>query len=144
MENTKIKVEFNLFGDTINFDKVKSLLNINPTRIRKKEDCKIAQYMRDSWQFSTGYKDVCAISIPFEELVDLMHMKFDIINDIKQQYSLKSNIVIVVMSDAEKKPEFVLTNKCIKFAADTNSEIHFDNYFLLKNSKKSLLYTSSS
>jgi len=71
------------------------------------------------------------VSEIFEEIVDLMNLKIEIINYIKDYFHLDSNIVLVVKAYADSKPEFVLTNKCIKFAADTNSEIHFDNYFFM-------------
>lgn len=129
MQKTEVMVEFNLFGEKVHFDEITSLLNVIPTEICRKEECKIAEFAKDSWTFSTGYKEVLAISIPFEQMVDMFSMKIEVINHIKERLDLESNIVIVIKSDVNRTPEVVLTNKCVQFASNTNCEIHFDNYF---------------
>lgn len=129
MEEITIMVEFNLFGDNIDFKDITSSLNLEPTEIIRKEDFKIPFYAKDTWSVSTGYKQEKAISTPFEDIVSILKDKVNIINQLKIIYKMESNIVIVVNTDVNNTPEFVITNECVQFASSTNSEIHFDNYF---------------
>jgi hypothetical protein len=117
----------------IDFDILTSAIGINPTETRKKESYKIKEYARDSWKLSTDYKEEMEVSILFEELVDILSGKENIINELKAKYNLKSGLMIVIQANEDKIPILDLTQKCINFAAKVNTEIHFDHYFYCVN-----------
>jgi|GEM_PF-1292226 len=132
-DNPKVMVEFNLWGEFIDFDEFNRLLNVEPTNTKKKAEYKVPEYAHDTWELSTGYVETMAISVPFEALTSQLSREIDQINCLKEKYCLHSNLIVVIKSHINKMPECILTENCIKFASSTKSEIHFDTYIFEEN-----------
>ena len=122
-------VDFCLSGMDIDFNVVSSQIGISSAMIQKKECIKIKEYAKDTWYISTGYQEEMAVSVPFEQLIDKLHGKENIINDLTFKYNLECIFLIVIQAENGNGPEVVLTQKCVNFASKVNAEIHFDLYY---------------
>lgn len=125
----QIKIKFSLYGDCEKIDLVSDKLQIKDAKIQRKKDFAVPTYAEDSWTLEMGYEDALDISILTDKLYNKLCNITALINKAKTQLSLDSIITIVIQADVNQMPIVALNKKIIKLACETNSEIHFDNYF---------------
>ena len=125
----QIKIKFSLFGDCNEIEIVSQKFSIADMIIKRKKDCPIERYAEDSCTLEIGYESVIDLCILTDKLCSILGEKVEIINKIKSKFLLESIIIIVIKAETSALPITVLNREIITFAFDTNSEIHFDNYF---------------
>ena len=97
-DNPKVMVDFNLWGEFIDFDEFNRLLHVEPTKTKKKAEYKVSEYAHDTWELSSGYVETMAISVPFEALTSQLSREINQINCLKEKYCLHSNLIAVIKS----------------------------------------------
>jgi len=128
MSEPKIKVSFCLAGDNDNLDEITKLMEINPTKQRKKEDCPIMQFALTTWNLSTEKEYCKAVYWQFDKVLEKLKGKEEIINEICKKYNFEASFTVVVEMLVGNGPELVLTRDIISFASSINAEIGFDLY----------------
>ena len=128
---THVKITFQLNGRHLNFDDITKKLNLTPTMTRNYEDfpevSKKCGSARDMWIYSSCYNESMLIAEEIEKFLPQLSDKIDIINELKQTYTITS--VFIISIQAYDKPYPLIPMNCIEFAYKTNTEIEFDPYY---------------
>ncbi|MGN9163744.1 DUF4279 domain-containing protein [Tissierellaceae bacterium HCP3S3_D8] len=124
----KIRVSFYLSGDMLNTDNVTKRINIIPTETRQKEDFPIKEFGSNYWLLETKKESCKAVSWQFDKILEKLHEKEEIINQICKEYDAETGFVVTVFMENGDGPELVLTREIISFLASINAEVGFDLY----------------
>lgn len=128
MSIPKIRIDFWITGNSFEPSKVTETLQIEPTRVRRKEECPVPQTALTSWKLSTKKEECKAICWQFEKLIKLLQGKEKLINDLCKRYELTVSFTVIVEMEAGNAPELVLTKDIVLFVAAINAEVGFDLY----------------
>ena len=131
-KDPKIMVEFFLLGEGLEFELMTSSLQIQPDRVRKKEEFPKQSidlgFAKDIWKIKTGYERSRAVSDQLGKMVGVLDGKQAIINQLQDKYDGGCKFVIVIQANAENMPEVVLPKEYVSFAGEINAAIDFDIY----------------
>jgi hypothetical protein len=85
---------------------------------------------RHIWKIDIGYESSNLVRDRFDVVLKLLEGKISIINDLKEQFSLKTSFTIGIHSQHDQcnMPEVFLTQEIIAFAAAIGADIGFDMY----------------
>ena len=128
MSIPKIRIDFWITGDLFEPREVSEILQIEPTKIRRKEEYPLPQTALTSWKLSTKKEECKAVCWQFEKLIKLLKGKEKLIIGMCEQYKLTASFTVVVEMEAGDSPELVLTKDIILFIAAINAEVGFDLY----------------
>ncbi|ANF94616.1 DUF4279 domain-containing protein [Paenibacillus bovis] len=128
MSISKIRIDFWLTGDLFEADEVSEILQIEPTKFKRKEEYPLPQTALTSWKLSTKKEECKAVCWQFEKLINLLKGKEGLIIELCEQYELTASFTVVVEMEAGNGPELVLTKDIILFIAAINAEVGFDLY----------------
>lgn len=127
-----IKIKFFIKGGDLNFDEITKKLDITPNKVRKKEEFPSVVInmggATDLWMFCIEDSDCKAISKQLDKMQCLFMSKMGSINELREEYSFKISIEVVIKSKCGEQPEILLSTENIKFLADLNADIGFDLY----------------
>lgn len=119
-------------GNNVNLDILTEKLNLQPTRIRKKNEWPqasiIAGIAQDVWELQMGKEECRAVSIQLDKLQDSLYSKVEIIKELSKKYLLETSITVVIEMETGDGPEMVLSKENIAFLSSINAEIGFDLY----------------
>jgi hypothetical protein len=126
-------VYFSLFGDEFPLEDVTEKLEVTPTETYKKGDLipnrSTACYRKEtSWDLGTGYQVSLNVNNQLQQIINKLHNKSSIINEIKEAYSVECKFFIVVKIEQGKTPALFLDKDIIKFAASIEAEFDADLY----------------
>lgn len=140
----QVRVLFSLigkFGIEVNFDQITEKICIKPTRIRTLDDwpeaiknpkTELPDELKPHyvWQVDIGYESNRLVRDRFDVMLKLLSEKKDIINDLKNQFSLRASFTIGIHAQHDQcnMPEVFLTQEIIVFAASIGADIGFDMY----------------
>ena len=128
----KIKINFYLAGDDVDLGDLSEKLNLQPTRVRKKNEWPQASILagiaQDVWELQMEKEECKAVSIQLDKLQKRLISKVEIIKELSSQYRLESSVTVVIEMEAGGGPEMVLSKENIVFLSLLNAEIGFDLY----------------
>ncbi|WP_333638464.1 DUF4279 domain-containing protein [Tissierella praeacuta] len=124
----KIRVSFYMTGDEFDIEDITRKMNIIPTKTRQKEDFPVKEFAHTEWVLDTEKESCKVVSWQFEKILERLHDKQEIINQICKEKDIKVGFVVTVFMENGDGPEFVLTKEIISFLASINAEIGFDLY----------------
>ncbi|KNF08179.1 hypothetical protein CLPU_9c00750 [Gottschalkia purinilytica] len=134
MEKPKVKVEFIITGDKLDFNLVNLItdrLKIKPNRYWIKGDTIEGANIRNidtCWEVCTDYEESYYINDQLTKIISKIKYKKDIINDITETYDLECLFSISTNFRNGQTPAMVLEKDIIEFASDIKAEIYFDLY----------------
>lgn len=133
MDKTQVMVYFSFFGDNFPLDTVTKKLEITPTETYIKGDVipnrSIAHYRKEtSWDLGTGYQDSLDANDQIQQIVNKLHGKASLINEIKENYSIECKFIIVIKIENGNTPALYLNKDIVKFASDIEAEFDMDLY----------------
>lgn len=128
MSIPKIRIDFWLIGNSFEPNEVSEILQIEPTKIRRKEEYPLPQTALTTWKLSTKKEECKATCWQFEKLMKLLEGKERLIIGLCERYELTASFTVVVEMEAGHAPELVLTQDIILFIAAINAEVGFDSY----------------
>ena len=139
--DSEINIIFCLEGKNIELSEISDRLGIIPSKIRTPDDwpeaiknpkVELPDYLkpRYTWDLELGYKKGNLVEERFDEMLDILRGKENIINELKKKFKL--NIVFVVgihaQHDSCNMPDIFLTQDIISFVASIGANITFDMY----------------
>ena len=128
----KIKVHLYLKADSFDLAEVTKRLSINPTEAREKTQ--FPQVSIDMgiactrWKYTTTEKESLSVSDSMKELIDVFGSKVEVINELINEFQLKTRVVVVINGELVRLPEMYINKESIAFAASINASIGFDLY----------------
>lgn len=126
----EIEVSFLLNNDEEDYTEIiSSSLNIEPSKIRKKDSFEHQEFAHNMWELSSGKVHCKAISIPFSKVLALLIGKEEVIKKIMKENNIRSKFVVVLHAEIGDGPEVSLTRDIIRFADSVDAEIDFDLYY---------------
>ena len=144
IQSPEIRVLFSLigkFGVDVNLDKITKEMCIKPTKTRTPDDwpeaiknpkTELSDEFRPHyvWQIDIGYESDKFVRDRFGIMLRLLTKKIGIINDLKNQFSLRASFTIGIHAqhDQHNMPEVFLTQEIVTFAASIGADIGFDMY----------------
>ncbi len=123
-----IEVIFYLSGDEFNLKEVTKRLDLIPTETRTKDSFPPQGLACTLWALGIKHYNCNGIYVLFEELIDILENKTEIIRGICKDYSIETSFEVIIHMKDGDSPEVVLPRKIISFAAAINAEIGFDIY----------------
>ncbi|MCL2081843.1 MAG: DUF4279 domain-containing protein [Oscillospiraceae bacterium] len=123
-----IKITFYLAGKDFDLERATQKIGIIPTRTRTRDSFPLGTLAYTTWEICVEKKRCAAVSILFEELVDILSGKSEILCELCKEYDLETNFEVVIHMQDGDSPEVVLSRKILFFATSINAEIGFDLY----------------
>lgn len=130
MDKTNLMVEFSIIGDNFNPDEITKSLGIEPTEcyIKGYDKNRYFKMKESSWSLSTGYIQTVYISDLFDELINKLTSKKDILLELKNKYNLMFKFFVVINIENGEKPAIYLDKEVVSFANYLSAEFDFDLY----------------
>lgn len=136
MKSTNVMCELIMHSLDDNFDPdyITTLLNIEPTYVRKK-GCEFKTFsgrtkisLESVWQLETEYEESCDIEIQINKLIDQFRGKEELLKEVKIKYDLEIKICVVIYIKKKKAPGMYLNKEILKFIYSLEAEVDFDVY----------------
>jgi len=126
---TKIKIIFNLFGDTFDMEQCNKIIGLQATKIREKEkegEHKVI-YKETSWSYTltTNQYELELLSNKLINLFD--KKKYDIL-EFKNKNNLTVKVDIIFFIENEIVPSLFLNKDFLSFLNFFESEVDIDGY----------------
>lgn len=130
MDKTNLMVEFSIIGEDFNPEKITKMLMVEPTEYYMKGSKNERNFeMKEScWSISTGYVETLYVSELFDELLNKLGNKKEIIVKLKRKYNLTCKFFIVINIEENIKPAIYLNKEIVEFAYFLEAEFDFDMY----------------
>ena len=134
MENT-VKLHFGASGYEFERDLFPSILNVEPTRFRTRDDWPDAVKKNKNIQLKTSFTyDIVKPNLEytdelFDEMTNVFNNHVDELLKVKNQYNLDYGFCLVVHTNRDSFPRIFLHNNFISLLSQLEAEIDFDIYF---------------
>lgn len=130
MDYTKVMAEFNILGDSFPVEDITLKLSIIPTESYNKGDLSKYNNIKKEtcWCISTGYEESMDINDQLSKIIGEIRDKKDILIQLKNQYNLEFQLMIVLNIIDNDKPAIYLDKDIIHFVSDIDASIQFDYY----------------
>ncbi|MGG3805452.1 DUF4279 domain-containing protein [Metabacillus fastidiosus] len=140
MDKTNVKVYFSAAADEFPIDDFTETLGIQPTRTYKKGDAIIRPHnpnvisigvhhrLHSCWELGTEYEESCDINDQLYKILNYMEDKIGKLTQLKREYDLVYNFIIVIQVENNETPAMYLESKFINFASSIDAEVDFDLY----------------
>lgn len=126
-ESVKISLWF--LGDEMPLEQITSILEIEPTRMRKKAEWRIQnEYTCDEWRFDLEEIQCADVEILFQKFIKIFETKTELIKKICSDYNCKVSIVVVIYMENSSQPYTCLSANTIAFLHLIGTELTFDIY----------------
>ena len=133
LEKTNVKVEFSIYGDDFNPDRITKRLNINPEKVwRKGEQVGKHNILRkeNCWMISTGYQESLDINNQLYLILQLLQSVKEELMALKNEIMADFKIDIVINIEDNQTPAMYLDNEVIHFCNDFDITLDFDLYIM--------------
>jgi len=133
MNKTRVMVEFAIYGDNFDSNKITEMLNVPPTDTHIKGDpskYKYHSYKETLWEYATGYKESSDMNDQIKEICDVFKDKTNTLNKIRNEYAVEIVVCIVIEIENGESPGMRLKPWFIDFSHEIHADIQFDIYFL--------------
>lgn len=133
LEKTNVKVEFSIYGDDFNPDRITQRLNINPEKVwRKGEQVGKHNILRkeNCWMISTDYQESLDINNQLNLILKLLGSVKEELITIKNEIMADFRIDIVINIEDNQTPAIYLDKEVIHFCNDYNIALDFDLYIM--------------
>lgn len=126
MENsTKISLCFS--GDEVSLEKITSMLEIEPTYIRKKSAWRVQnEYSCDEWEFAIKEMNCSDVEKLFQKFIEIFKCKTEVIKRACNECNCTVCVMIVIHMENCAQPCFVLSTETINFLHLINAKIVMD------------------
>jgi len=127
-----INVDFYMSSDSVDPDTITSILDLKPTKIRKKEEWPLASIKAgmacNLWVLSTEQKTSQSVDGMCKNIIDKLIGKGELLQSLQKEYDLDLHFEVVIHMNSTKTPAIYLERESIKFLATINADIGFDIY----------------
>ena len=124
--DNKVKAEFYLHSDKLDFSDVDNLMGITATSKRSKNTFIFEEFAKDYWMLFTDYEVSENINVQLEKILNKLPDK-KIIRTICKKYNAECGFLIVVeRGKNDILPGIYYEKEFIKFAAYIGAEIDMD------------------
>lgn len=126
MENsTKISLCFN--GDEVPLEKITSILEVEPTYVRKKVEWRVQnEYSCDEWEFTLKEINCPDVEKLFRKIIKIFKNKTDKIKKVCHECNCTVCVTIVIHMENCAQPYIVLSSDTINFLHLINAEVVMD------------------
>jgi hypothetical protein len=132
MENTSIKVKFQVIGDDLEPSVITQRLSIQPVKTWRKGEAlpRNTDISRDfsCWLISTDYEESIDINNQLRKILDLILVKRDELITMRDELKVDYLFEVVIKIENNMKPAMHLDKELIKFASEIEAEFDFDLY----------------
>lgn len=132
----KIKISFVADGNNFDLHSMTNQLEIQPTKIRTKEDWPDAiknnpnlpkEYQpRHNWMYSKDFYEMYEFTLAYQEILSKFKSKVNILQDLANNDQIKYAIVLRIDCYEGDLPSLVVPTPMIHFLEAINAEISFD------------------
>ena len=134
----KVRTCFVVAGDGLSFDEITSVVGLEPSKIRRKEEFPIPRYGRDAWEY--GMVEVCPVpergdAFPYPDVMAqlgrmraLLEDRADAIREYCEPRGLDVVFVVASSSEDEQQAMMDLSADFIRFMSRVGARISFDLY----------------
>jgi len=133
MDKTKVKVNFEIWGDDFNVENASKILDIYPSKIRNKRDKSTysnVKIKKTSWSFSTDYQESLDINEQLKFITNILNDKKQELQKIKKSYNVNYQISIVIKIENNQSPAIYLESDIIRLADEIQAEFDIDLYVM--------------
>ena len=133
MEKTKVKVNFEIWGDDFNVENASKILDIYPSKIRNKRDKSTysnVKIKKTSWSFGTDYQESLDINEQLKFITNILNNKKQELQKIKKSYNVNYQISIVIKIENNQSPAIYLESDIIRLADEIQAEFDIDLYVM--------------
>jgi len=133
MDKTKVKVNFEIWGDDFNVENASKILDIYPSKIRNKRDKSTysnVKIKKTSWSFSTDYQESLDINEQLKFITNILNNKKQELQKIKKSYNVNYQISIVIKIENNQSPAIYLESDIIRLADEIQAEFDIDLYVM--------------
>jgi hypothetical protein len=124
-----VKISLCFEGKSIELDDITSILQINPTQTKKREEYRIQnEFALDSWVFSLKEMNCTDIEHLFKKTIEIFGEKTKEINDICEKFNCEVNVTLVVHMEQYSVPYLNLSKETINFLSTIKTNLTFDIY----------------
>jgi len=119
---------FSFDAEYFDTEKITEELNIKPTSVMIKKE-PIPKSTAWKYQIDAGNK--IDLESYLENLIEIFEHRIDIINELKEKYSLTTRVQFVIDIDINPEsstPYFGINKRAVDFLAKTGTEVDFDLY----------------
>ncbi|WP_028595290.1 DUF4279 domain-containing protein [Paenibacillus assamensis] len=138
MEKTNVRACFSLYGDEFPLEYVTEKIGLKPSMGYRKGDLISAkqsdklgitiQRKETAWQLETNYEESLDVDNQLSKIIDILHGKREVINEIRKDFELECRLDIVIIMEKGYTPAFSLNRKVIDFIHFIQAEIEIDLY----------------
>ncbi|WP_017811051.1 DUF4279 domain-containing protein [Paenibacillus shenyangensis] len=131
LDKTNVMVEFIITGEQLDLNKLTNVIGISPSESWLKGDPipdKKTARPDSCWILSTGYEESLDINDQLYKMMSRISSKIDILNDLKQEDSLKFVVAIVINVEEDIKPAMHFEKQFIEFAYNLKTEFYIELY----------------
>lgn len=135
IEHNQVLVEFIIYGDNFDPDKVTDVLGVKPSQtgikgqtIKRNPNLK---YKDTFWQYDTGYQESDDTEEQIKEIYNVFKDKTRILKDIGQSYQAVFKVYIVIKMYKKEIPLISMEHWWIDFLHEIHAKVEFDNYVYL-------------
>ena len=125
-----VKISLYIGGNEIPLERITSVLEIEPTIIRKKTEwTAVNGFSCDEWIFELKkFKEINCPDIEevFQNFIDIFGQKTDIIKSICHNYDCKISVIVVIHMENSTQPYISLSPDTILFLHNINAELIFN------------------
>ena len=131
-----VKASFLLVGEVDHLADITSRLCVIPTKIRTKDQFKLAEFACYEWSFGTGPVLSKCLDDSTQIILKQFNDKIEAILTICKTYQVAPHIIVVVHAEIGDGPELTLTKEFVQFSASIQAEIGFDMYYYTEEEVK--------
>lgn len=127
-----ISVEFCITSDSVDLQKINDVLNLTPSKSRKKHEWPQASIKAgiacDSWGINTKKTTSMSVDAECKKMMDILKGKEAIIQTLGKEDNIKTHFEVVIHMTSSQTPAIYLGKETVAFLATINADIGFDIY----------------
>lgn len=127
-----ISVGFCITSDSGNLEKISEVLNLTPSRSRRKNEWPQvsieAGIACDSWEINTEQITSMSVDAECNKMIDILKGKEEVIQSLCKEHSMSTHFEVVIHMKSSETPAIYLEKETVTFLATINADIGFDIY----------------
>lgn len=127
-----ISVGFCMTSDSADLERISEVLNLTPSRSRRKEAWPRASIEAgiacDSWEIDTEQTTSKSVDAECDKMIDILEGKEEVIQSLCKEYNMKTHFEVVIHMNSMETPAIFLEKETVAFLALINADIGFDIY----------------
>lgn len=130
MENMpKVQVVFYITGTDFEPEDITEILKIKPSSFKSMKEFPVKEYAKSFWALITDKEQVYKISGVFQQLVDFLEKKEEIIKKVVAKFGCETRFTVNIWIEDGERPEMVLNRETLSFVNRLDADIAFDLFF---------------